>query len=110
MIMITNKKIRKSLIVIFYTASIAIQILVILKVIPYKWVNGGMSQSYEIQAVQSIISIIISSGLFVFVLQLMNQGIITKSWKLKILYLITLFWSLGLFMQIAGTAFSEGLT
>jgi len=103
----TSNTLIKSLVVIFYTSAIVVQLLVILKVIPYDWVNGGMSKSYEIQAIQSIISLVIIIGLLVFVLKIIKQGTLINNWKLKILYLITFFWLLGLVMQLAGTTFER---
>ncbi|MDP3446099.1 MAG: hypothetical protein Q8T08_24825, partial [Ignavibacteria bacterium] len=47
------------LIVLFYSLTIFIHILIIARIIPYLWVNGGMSQSYEAQVIQSIVSILI---------------------------------------------------
>jgi hypothetical protein len=97
----------KQLIVIFYVSALLVQVLVVVKVIPYDWVNGGMSKSYEVQLVQSLMSLVIISVLFIFVLGLASQNGKVKQWKLRALYTITFFWLLGLFLQIAGTEFER---
>ena len=97
----------KWLIAIFYISALSVQLLVVLKVIPYNWVNGGMSESYESQLVQSLMSLVIISALFVFVWKLARQNGKVKKWKLRALYIITILWLLGLFMQIAGTEFER---
>jgi membrane-associated HD superfamily phosphohydrolase len=97
----------KWLIAIFYVSALLVQLLVVLKVIPYNWVNGGMSESYQAQLVQSLISLVIISTLFVFVWSLAHQNGKVKRWKLRALYIITILWLLGLFMQIAGTEFER---
>ena len=96
-----------ALVTVFYTSAIAVQLLVILKVIPYTWVNGGMSDSYEAQAVQSAISLVIIIALCIFVRSIVKQGTAIKKWKLIALYVITFLWVLGLLMQIAGTEFER---
>ena len=97
----------KQLIVIFYVSALLVQLLVVAKVVPYNWVNGGMSKSYEVQLVQSLMSLVIISVLFIFVLGLASQNGKVKQWKLRALYTITFFWLLGLFLQIAGTEFER---
>jgi len=95
------------LIATFYISALSVQLLVVLKVIPYDWVNGGMSESYESQLVQSLVSLVVISVLFVFVWKLARQNGKVKRWKLRALYIITILWLLGLFMQIAGTEFER---
>lgn len=97
------------LIAIFYVSALIIQLLVVLKAIPYDWVNGGMSQSYESQLVQSLVSLVIISLLFTFVWKLVHESDKVKKWKLRVLNLITLFWLIGFFMQLAGTDFERYL-
>ena len=97
----------KWLIAIFYVSALFVQVLVVLKVIPYDWVNGGMSKSYESQLIQSLFSIVIISVLFIFVWRFARQNSKVKKWKLRALYIITLFWLLGFFLQIAGTEFER---
>lgn len=97
----------KWLIALFYISALSVQLLVVLKVIPYNWVNGGMSESYESQLVQSLMSLVIISALFVFVWNLARQNGKVKKWKLRALYIITILWLLGFFMQIAGTEFER---
>lgn len=102
-----NKSVASLLISIFYGLAAAVQLLVILKVIPYKWVNGGMSGSYETQAIQSAVSIVIIVALYIFVRKIEKMGVAINKRTLWALYVITLFWTLGLFMQMFGTAFER---
>ena len=102
-----SKNTIKWLIAIFYVSAQFVQLLVVLKVIPYNWVNGGNSESYESQVVQSLISLVIITVLFVFMCRLARQDGKLKKWKLQALYIITIFWLVGLFMQIAGTEFER---
>lgn len=81
----------KWLIAIFYVSALFVQLLVLLKVIPYDWVNGGMSESYKSQSIQSLISIVIISALFIFVWKLACQNGKVKKWKLRAIYIITFF-------------------
>ncbi|MFO0862190.1 MAG: hypothetical protein U0516_00490 [Candidatus Saccharibacteria bacterium] len=97
----------KWLIAIFYISALSVQFLVLLKVIPYYWVNGGKSASYESQLVQSLISIVIIFILYIFVWKLLYQKGLIKKWKLRALYVITFFWLLGFLMQLAGTEFER---
>ena len=103
----TSVRVLKRLIATFYVSALVVQLLVVLKVIPFDWVNGGMSKTYEIQLVQSLVSLVIISALFRFVWRLLCQDGNVKKWKLRALYAITAFWFLGLLMQIAGTEFER---
>ncbi len=102
-----SKNTIKWLIAIFYVSALFVQLLVVLKIIPYSWVNGGNSESYESQVMQSLISLVIITVLFVFMCRLARQDGKLKKWKLQALYIITIFWLVGLFMQIAGTEFER---
>ena len=98
----------KTPIVVFYICALLAQTLTILKVIPYKWVNGGMSTSYRAQAMQSAVSIIIFSVIYLFALRpLLGPGkVLTKNRRLSLYFLIA-FWSLGFILQIIGTNFER---
>ncbi len=101
------KNLTKSLVVFFYLSAFVIQLLVITKIIPYTWVNGGMSKSYAAQAIQSVISIFIMLVMFGFIWKNIIMPLGFQRWKLKLLYVITIFWALGFIMQIAGTTFER---
>jgi hypothetical protein len=96
-----------SLVLAFYTAALVTQILVICKIIPYQWVNGGMSVSYDVQAVQSVVSIAITLLLFVFVMRMVSLKGCLKVWQRRSLYVITAWWTLGLLLQLIGTPFER---
>jgi phosphoglycerol transferase MdoB-like AlkP superfamily enzyme len=97
----------RALVLIFYAAALVVQILVIGKIIPYQWVNGGMSVSYEAQAAQSVVSIVITSLLFLFVWRVAGLAARPKAWRRRVLYAVTAFWVLGLLMQLVGTPFER---
>ena len=87
------------------SSDLMVQLLVLMKVIPYNWVNGGASDSYEAQAIQSIFSLMILSIIFVYVAA--DSKPQTNPMRQKILYAITLFWIVGLVMQLLGTTFER---
>ena len=97
----------KLVLVLFYSAAILTQLLVLVKVIPYTSVNGGMSKSYSAQAVQSVISIfvLLLFGIFIWRVASKNTEVTTN--KKYILYAITSFWLLGLLLQLLGTTFER---
>lgn len=95
------------LIALFYSLTILIHILIIAKFIPYSWVNGGMSQSYEVQALQSIVSILIVIAIFIYVWIIYAPSKKIKNWQKRILYGITALWGLGLVQQLFGTPFER---
>lgn len=95
-----------SLVLAFYTAALVTQILVIFKIIPYQWVNGGMSVSYDSQVVQSVVSIVMTLLLFVFVMRMVSLKGCLKVWQRRSLYVITAWWTLGL-LQLIGTPFER---
>lgn len=97
----------KPLIIIFYTSALIIQILVILKAIPFSWVNGGISKDYEAQVMQSLISIVVIAVIFNFVIKALNMHGVVSGLRFKALYGITVFWTLGFIMQLAGTFFER---
>ncbi len=101
-----NKSQIRILVGLFYVIGITVQMLVLSKMIPFNWVNGGMSNSYEVQAFQSSVSIVILSILFVFVTKITKQPE-NSFHKQKILYVIVLILILGMIMQLFGTAFER---
>lgn len=95
------------LIVLFYSLTIFIHILIIARIIPYLWVNGGMSQSYEAQVIQSIVSILIVIAIFIYVWIMFAPNKKIKNWQKRILYGIAALWGLGLVQQLFGTPFER---
>ena len=94
--------------VIFYSLAITIQTLVITRVIPYNWVNGGFSESYDAQLALSINSIVLLVVMFVLTL---IAGKVIKT-KLKktitiICWIMSAYWLIGLIMQLIGTPFER---
>jgi len=96
----------KLLINIFYGLCIFVQILVLAKIVPYNWVNGGMSTSYRAQAVQSVVSIAVMGLLYVFCQKLLHHRWCRK-WQVYFVYAVILFWTIGLIMQLLGTHFER---
>ncbi len=104
---ISNNNLGEKLVLSFYAAVIATHLLVIAKIIPYDWVNGGMAKSYDDQAVQSLLSLILAAVLFRFVWKVATTHGAVKLWQQRTLYFITVFWVLGLVMQLFGTTFER---
>lgn len=97
----------RALILTFYSAALVTHILIIGKIIPYQWVNGGMSPSYEAQAVQSLVSLVITTLLFIFVWRMSGPKTNPKIWQRRALYIVTALWILGFLMQLIGTSFER---
>jgi hypothetical protein len=93
---------------LFYIGAILIHVFVITKVIPFNLINGGRSKSYEVQAKQSIMSIVILGLGIIYVL----IGLIIPEFRRSIFFMIlslvlALFWLLGTIMQLLGTKFER---
>ncbi|MFZ2501870.1 MAG: hypothetical protein WAW88_04240 [Nocardioides sp.] len=92
----------------FYSLAVLTHVLVLVRVIPYDWVNGGRSTSYAAQAVQSAVSIVILLGLFAFVWRLMHRSSISRTqWRLLVALAVLL--TIGAVQQLLGTAFERSL-
>ena len=100
---------------IFITMSITtiiVHLLVILNLMPYTWINGGRSASYEIARQTSINSIpyfVIQIALVLFV-----SGIIPVRWNSVVkkiisilLWIMVVYTCMGLIMQLFGTPFEK---
>lgn len=94
--------------IIFYILSMSIHLLVIFKVIPFNNINGGRSQSYDVQMKTSIISIfvLIIGLLYLISNALFNQFSESLANKI-ILIVISIYWILGYIMQMLGTKFEK---
>ena len=93
---------------LYYAIVIVTHVLILLRVIPYQWVNGGRSVSYEAQTQLSFVSMAIGIAglLYIFFTQRI------KSLRYNIVFriftiLVTLYWVLGFFMQLLGTPFER---
>lgn len=102
-----KSKTLKPLISAYYAATIFVHVLIITKVVPYNWVNGGLSENYEAQAIQSIVSIVLLSLMFVFALNVLRTISTAQTWKRRLFYALTAFTVLSLVMQLMGTNFER---
>lgn len=92
--------------------TIIIHTLVIMKVMPFTWIGGGRSESFEIAKQSSTLSIIIlMAGIFI---SLWACGIIPiKKFKMVlsvILWISFVFACLGAILQFLGTPFEKVFT
>lgn len=104
---IRNLNSARVLLVIFYSAAILTHVLVIAKLIPYSLVSGGMAASYNAQAVQSAVSIVVIGLFFLFTWKLSNPSRVPKNWQKRLLWLLTASWVVGFIMQVLGTSFER---
>jgi len=91
---------------IFYAIAILTHILIIAQILPYTWINGGRSESYDAQLQLSIVNIGIAFiGIFyVFVCQ-KSQKLHGKRIFRIIKWIIVAFWIFSLVLQFLGTSF-----
>jgi len=91
---------------VFYCMLIATQLLVIVQIIPFTWINGGRSLSLEDQLPLSIFNIVVAFAGIVFTV--FASGI-RPSGHPKLItavaWLLTIYWTIGLAMQFLGTMF-----
>ena len=94
--------------IIFYTLTILIHFLIISKIIPFTWVNGGRSESFAEQLPITVINIVISIIGVVFTLIVgriklnkYKRGITVICWFFVVL------WSFGFIQQLFGTPFEK---
>ena len=92
--------------IIFYSLTILIHFLIISKIIPFTWVNGGRSESFAEQLPITVINIVISIIGVVFTLivgsiKQYKRGITVICWFFVVL------WSFGFIQQLFGTPFEK---
>ena len=94
--------------IIFYSLTILIHVLIITKIIPFTWVNGGRSESFAEQLPITVINIVISIIGLVFTvivgrikLYKYKRGITIICWFFVVL------WSFGFIQQLFGTPFEK---
>jgi hypothetical protein len=92
----------------FYSLTMLLHVLIISGVIPFTWVNGGRSDSYDTQLPISIINIIICIVGGVFTL-IVGGNTLYKFKKVRtvICWFFVLLWSFGFFQQLLGTPFEK---
>ncbi len=98
--------------VIIAVITIIIHLLVILQIMPYTWINGGRSASFEAASQASLVSIAI---LLIFSFIYLWAGQIIRITKFKrlltvILWLMFAYACLGIVMQFLGTPFEKAVT
>ncbi len=93
-------------------AAVTVHILVIFRLIPYTWINGGRSATYEIASQTSIGSI--PYFIIVMFIALLASGIINVRWNRVfknsfsiLLWLLVAYNCLALIMQLLGTPFEK---
>ena len=92
----------------FYSLTILIHVLIISGIIPFRWVNGGRSETFATQLPLSIVSVIIaiSGGVFTLIV----GGKIFNKYKRTITVICWFFvvlWSFGFIQQLLGTPFEK---
>lgn len=91
---------------LFYGLVLLTALLIILKVIPYTWVNGGRSASYNAQVQVSMANIVIAFLGFLYVLtnqraKKLQANKLFRGFK----WALVPFWGLSLVLQFLGTPF-----
>jgi len=94
--------------VCFYLLTIFLHVLIISNVIPFTWVNGGRSDSFDTQLSISIISIIICivGGIFTLFVG-GNTRYKHKRQRTVLCWIFVVLWSFGFFQQLLGTPFEK---
>lgn len=93
---------------LFYGLVVITHVFIITKIIPYTYVNGGRSTSYQAQVSLSKASIIIAAfGILFFSLNhffpLLHQSLIYA----LIAFILTAYWLFGFVLQWLGTPFEK---
>ncbi len=93
---------------VYYAIALLTHVLILLRVIPYTWVNGGRSVSYEAQTQLSYVSMIIAAigMIYIFLtdrIKPMRYHIVFRIFT----WIVTAYWTLGFFMQLLGTPFER---
>ena len=92
--------------------TIIVHLLVIFRLMPYTWINGGRSATYEIARQTSIKSI--PFFILAIFIALLASGIISVKWNSVVkrgfsilLWLLVAYTCMGLIMQLLGTPFEK---
>lgn len=89
----------------FYALATAIHVLVLIKVIPFTWVNGGRSNSFGEQAVQSGLSIGILVALALVAFRQARKAPSLSKGGRALMWCLVALWLVGLVQQLLGTTF-----
>ncbi|GKV54113.1 hypothetical protein NCCP2222_00600 [Sporosarcina sp. NCCP-2222] len=93
---------------IFYSLTILIHFLIISKIIPFTWVNGGRSESLAEQLPVSIINIVISIIGVVFTLIVSKIKLYKSLRRITVIcWFFVVLWSFGFIQQLFGTPFEQ---
>ncbi len=93
---------------LFYAMALFIHILIIAKLIPFDWVNGGRSESYEAQVQLSIVNIGIAFAGLGYVFINSNRYKLQGSKLFNILrWFLVCFWLFSFVLQLLGTFFEK---
>ncbi len=91
---------------LFYTLVLVTHLLIIFKVIPYTWINGGRSESYNAQIPISIANLVITGLGFLYVFTNQKAKKLHSDKKFRVFkWALVPFWGLSLAMQFLGTSF-----
>ena len=95
---------------VYYGIVILTHVLILIKFIPYGWVNGGRSASFEAQTKLSYASMVIAliGMLYLFLtikIKALRYHIVFRVFT----WMVTTYWLLGFFMQLLGTPFERYL-
>ena len=95
---------------VYYGIVILTHVLILIKFIPYGWVNGGRSASFEAQTQLSYASMVIALiGLLYLFLTLKIKALRYHIVFRVFTWMVTAYWLLGFFMQLLGTPFERYL-
>lgn len=93
---------------VFYIGAAVIHVLTINRVIPFNYINGGRSESYEAQVKLSQVSLIILIFGFMYIVFGMFFPVFKRSIVFMIIsFLLAILWLFGTIMQLIGTKFER---
>lgn len=93
---------------VYYVATLLVHLLVIAHVLPYNWINGGQSTSYDMQVNVSLVSMtaLLVLGALTYLTTPFSK--VPKGvWTRIVLWVIVIFWTLSFVLQILGTPFEK---
>lgn len=93
---------------LFYGIVLLIHVLIIAKVIPYEWINGGRSESYDAQLQLSISNLVVAvlGFIYVFIIQKFKRLQVNKIFKI-VKWVFVPFWLFSFVLQLLGTPFEN---
>lgn len=91
---------------IFYSLVLLTHLLIIFRVIPYTWINGGRSESYTAQLPISFANLAITGLGFLYVFTNQKAKSLQSDKRFRVFkWALVPFWGLSLAMQFLGTSF-----